>query len=336
MFEKDSSHTVKHGLATRLYRWNSYCSGRGLFTPHMKCYFSYRLVHKEFINNFECRGSSSKKRNKEMVNTDYNSSNNDKKNGGYEFGCIDKNKSESQCENMSESQCENKSESLCDFESIVELDWFLLTSANLSQAAWGVSEKSNSQLYIKSFEIGVLYLPSRIKTLQRTFSCTPSHRILGYDIDSKIDEKNGNVNGCRNSSREGSSSSSSNNINNTDNPSSSSRTIFLVSQCTDGERTEKVLSNSDKCANDDNDRGVQNIYFPIPFKVPPDPYDFQQKGNVEKLDNTHGGQYFDNKNVIRNEEDIRIRTGEQPWVWNRAYTGLRDRFGRTIQEYRGN
>ena len=37
--------------------------------------------------------------------------------------------------------------------------WFLLTSANLSKAAWGVYEKDQSQLMIRSYEIGVLFIP---------------------------------------------------------------------------------------------------------------------------------------------------------------------------------
>jgi len=37
--------------------------------------------------------------------------------------------------------------------------WFLLTSANLSKAAWGVCEKNSSQLMIRSYEVGVLLLP---------------------------------------------------------------------------------------------------------------------------------------------------------------------------------
>lgn len=39
--------------------------------------------------------------------------------------------------------------------------WFLLTSANLSKAAWGALEKKNSQIAIKSYELGVLFLPKR-------------------------------------------------------------------------------------------------------------------------------------------------------------------------------
>ncbi|XP_066550263.1 tyrosyl-DNA phosphodiesterase 1 [Amia ocellicauda] len=41
-----------------------------------------------------------------------------------------------------------------------ELAWFLVTSANLSKAAWGAMEKNNTQLMIRSYELGVLFLPS--------------------------------------------------------------------------------------------------------------------------------------------------------------------------------
>jgi len=37
--------------------------------------------------------------------------------------------------------------------------WFLLTSSNLSKAAWGAFEKNESQLFIRSYEIGVLFVP---------------------------------------------------------------------------------------------------------------------------------------------------------------------------------
>lgn len=37
-----------------------------------------------------------------------------------------------------------------------ELEWFLLTSANLSRAAWGQYQKDHTQIYIKSYELGVL------------------------------------------------------------------------------------------------------------------------------------------------------------------------------------
>lgn len=39
--------------------------------------------------------------------------------------------------------------------------WLLITSANLSKAAWGAFEKNGSQLMIRSYELGVLLLPSK-------------------------------------------------------------------------------------------------------------------------------------------------------------------------------
>uniref|UniRef100_A0A8C5WLL3 Tyrosyl-DNA phosphodiesterase 1 n=1 Tax=Leptobrachium leishanense TaxID=445787 RepID=A0A8C5WLL3_9ANUR len=41
-----------------------------------------------------------------------------------------------------------------------ELAWFLVTSANLSKAAWGSFEKKGTQMFIRSYELGVLFLPS--------------------------------------------------------------------------------------------------------------------------------------------------------------------------------
>uniref|UniRef100_A0A8D0C904 Tyrosyl-DNA phosphodiesterase 1 n=1 Tax=Salvator merianae TaxID=96440 RepID=A0A8D0C904_SALMN len=44
-----------------------------------------------------------------------------------------------------------------DFQKIA---WFLVTSANLSKAAWGAFEKNGNQLMIRSYELGVIFLPS--------------------------------------------------------------------------------------------------------------------------------------------------------------------------------
>jgi tyrosyl-DNA phosphodiesterase-1 len=68
-------------------------------------------------------------------------------------------------------------------EGDVEIAWFALTSANLSQAAWGVYQTNGSHLYIKSYELGVLFLPSYMKPFDcsRHFSCTPNHPLLGQD-----------------------------------------------------------------------------------------------------------------------------------------------------------
>jgi len=38
---------------------------------------------------------------------------------------------------------------------------FCIHSANLSKAAWGALEKNGSQLMIRSYELGVLFLPEQ-------------------------------------------------------------------------------------------------------------------------------------------------------------------------------
>lgn len=38
--------------------------------------------------------------------------------------------------------------------------WYMLTSANLSRAAWGEYQKNKTQIYVKSFELGVLFCAS--------------------------------------------------------------------------------------------------------------------------------------------------------------------------------
>ncbi|TMW64207.1 hypothetical protein Poli38472_012829 [Pythium oligandrum] len=40
------------------------------------------------------------------------------------------------------------------------VDWAILTSSNLSKAAWGAYQKNQSQFLIRSYELGVLFLPS--------------------------------------------------------------------------------------------------------------------------------------------------------------------------------
>ncbi|XP_044461851.1 tyrosyl-DNA phosphodiesterase 1 isoform X2 [Mangifera indica] len=52
-----------------------------------------------------------------------------------------------------------------------KLAWLLLTSSNLSKAAWGALQKNNSQLMVRSYELGVLFLPSA-KKHGCGFSCT--------------------------------------------------------------------------------------------------------------------------------------------------------------------
>ncbi len=40
-----------------------------------------------------------------------------------------------------------------------KLAWFLLTSANLSKAAWGKLNKNRDHLSVMSWEAGVLFVP---------------------------------------------------------------------------------------------------------------------------------------------------------------------------------
>ena len=48
----------------------------------------------------------------------------------------------------------------CRYAADRTLPWAILASHNLSQAAWGKLEKKETQLYIKSYELGVLLLAS--------------------------------------------------------------------------------------------------------------------------------------------------------------------------------
>lgn len=135
---------------------------------------------------------------------------------------------------------------------VITLDWFLLTSANLSKRAWGVLKKplksaskgtcagtskstvgkeGEGELYVGSHECGVLFLPSKVVTKARVFSCTPHHRILGLPTVQ-------------------SPSSSS--------PSSPSPSSLFV------------IDNGRETNESDNE-----IKFPIPFVVPPAKYRYE-------------------------------------------------------------
>ncbi|CAF0726606.1 unnamed protein product [Adineta ricciae] len=62
-----------------------------------------------------------------------------------------------------------------------QLLWFLVTSANLSKAAWGVLEKNNTQLMIRSYEIGVLFIPKQFSQSVFSISDSPAFPIP-YDL----------------------------------------------------------------------------------------------------------------------------------------------------------
>ncbi|ONM57960.1 Tyrosyl-DNA phosphodiesterase 1 [Zea mays] len=76
-------------------------------------------------------------------------------------------------------------------KNLYSLQWFLLTSANLSKAAWGALQKNNTQLMIRSYELGVLFLPQTLQSVPQ-FSCTEKSRsirdgvALGKTIKTKL------------------------------------------------------------------------------------------------------------------------------------------------------
>lgn len=47
------------------------------------------------------------------------------------------------------------------------LEWILLTSSNLSKAAWGAYEKNQSQLMIRSYEFGVIFIGDHLTELMQ-------------------------------------------------------------------------------------------------------------------------------------------------------------------------
>lgn len=65
-----------------------------------------------------------------------------------------------------------------------QLAWFLVTSANLSKAAWGAMEKKNTQVMVRSYELGVLYVPSAfdMKTFPVHKSQFPASDSTGFPV----------------------------------------------------------------------------------------------------------------------------------------------------------
>ena len=59
------------------------------------------------------------------------------------------------------------------------LAWLALASHNLSGAAWGRLQKKGAQLYIMSFELGVLLTPARETAFQCHRHCTFSSVMPG-------------------------------------------------------------------------------------------------------------------------------------------------------------
>uniref|UniRef100_A0ACB8G6C3 Tyrosyl-DNA phosphodiesterase 1 n=1 Tax=Sphaerodactylus townsendi TaxID=933632 RepID=A0ACB8G6C3_9SAUR len=85
-----------------------------------------------------------------------------------------------------------------DFQRIA---WFLVTSANLSKAAWGAFEKNGAQLMIRSYELGVLFLPSEFgldtgyfQVKENLLSDEPASFPVPYDLPPEKYESKGQAN----------------------------------------------------------------------------------------------------------------------------------------------
>lgn len=48
----------------------------------------------------------------------------------------------------------------CEYKCKASVFLCVLFSANLSKAAWGALEKNNTQVMVRSYELGVLFVPS--------------------------------------------------------------------------------------------------------------------------------------------------------------------------------
>lgn len=64
--------------------------------------------------------------------------------------------------------------------------WHLLSSANLSRAAWGEYQKNKTQIYIKSFELGVFFCPSLWDNNEENIDLIPFN-----DLDSAQEDSSG-------------------------------------------------------------------------------------------------------------------------------------------------
>ena len=213
----------------------------------------------------------------------------------------------------------------------MHLSWFLLTSANLSQAAWGVVQSGGSTLYIKSYELGVLYLPSRVKTTARRFSCTPWHELLGTDHfdDIQDNESEGQGRKVGEGSKDSSVRSSTfrfasgSSISGGGNSSSSSSGGGSGSSC---------ATSASSCSGTGNGNGNGNGSASLPTR-----------GALHGSKSDNSSRFilsFDSMLLATSASDRVIHfpvpfrtpgrsfaTGENPWVWDRSHSQP-DRFGR--------
>ncbi|GAV02860.1 hypothetical protein RvY_13372-2 [Ramazzottius varieornatus] len=65
-----------------------------------------------------------------------------------------------------------------------ECAWLAMTSANMSKAAWGAYEKNSSQLMIRSYELGVLFLPSMFSSNAASFKIAEDFDTMSEAVES--------------------------------------------------------------------------------------------------------------------------------------------------------
>jgi tyrosyl-DNA phosphodiesterase 1 len=61
------------------------------------------------------------------------------------------------------------------------MPWYCLTSANMSSAAWGALQKKDTQLFIRHFEMGVLFLP-QLSACRFSYSAQHSNRASAFSL----------------------------------------------------------------------------------------------------------------------------------------------------------
>uniref|UniRef100_UPI00358E0789 tyrosyl-DNA phosphodiesterase 1 isoform X2 n=1 Tax=Myxine glutinosa TaxID=7769 RepID=UPI00358E0789 len=85
-----------------------------------------------------------------------------------------------------------------------EIAWFMVTSANLSKAAWGALEKNGTQLMIRSYELGVLFVP-RMFDISKLWTDSDDIRWTGWVCDEdelirfwfRSESRSGSSMGCK-------------------------------------------------------------------------------------------------------------------------------------------
>ena len=168
-----------------------------------------------------------------------------------------------------------------------------MTSANLSQAAWGAVQSGGSSLYAKSYELGVLFLPLRLKTTRRIFSCTPNHSLLGVDGDGDDDDDD-NVVGDVHEDVEGEHRIDAS----SDNSCQSVQKRHRSSLSSSGTKSKRRKTIFTKCIISQDPQGDSRecANFAVPFAIPA----------------------------------IHYSPKDEPWVWDRTQV-YPDYFGRTFQ-----